>query len=75
MKPRKKSKTLRLVSYIKIEVPGEPSYMEKVVTKRRIREMSERKFDKWARGQSRHQSANIMGIVDELGDDEADSWH
>ena len=75
MKPKKRSKTLRIESYVKIEVPGQPSYMEKVVKKVKLREMSERKFGKWSRAQSRNQSGKIMGIVDELGDDEADSWH
>jgi len=42
--PHKKSKTLKLVSYVKIHVPGEPSYLQKVVRKRKLREMSERKY-------------------------------
>jgi len=74
MKPKKRSQTLRIVTYIKVEVPGKPCELQKVVKKRRIRDMSERKFNKWADSQARHQSANIMGVVNELGDDEADSW-
>ena len=73
-KQLKRSQTLRVVSYIKIDVPGQPSRMQKVVKKRRIRGMSERKFGIWSQKKSGDQSANKMGIVDECGDDEADSW-
>ena len=72
-KSRKRSQTLSVVSHIKIDVPGRPSYMQKVVKKLRLREMSERKFCKWVQKKSGHQSANVMGIVDEISD-EADSW-
>ena len=45
--------------------------MQKVTKKRRIKEMSSRRFDLWAK---RHQSANIMQLVNEMSD-EADAWN
>ena len=62
------------MSYVKVDVPGLPSELQKVVRKRKIRKMSERRFNKWAEGQSMNQIANKMGVVAECGDSEADSW-
>ena len=62
------------MSYVKVDVPGLPSELQKVVRKRKIRKMSERRFNKWAEGQSMNQIANKMGVVAERGDSEADSW-
>ena len=74
MKSSKRSQTINVVSYVKVDVPGQQSELHKVVKKRKIRKMSSRRFNEWADGQSKNQSANRMGIVDERGDSEADSW-
>ena len=72
-RPRQRSQTIEINSFVKVDVPGHPSYMKQVVKKLRLKEMSARKFDIWAGRKSRDQSASKMGVVDELPD-EADSW-
>ena len=57
-KSSKRSQTISIVSYVKVDVPGLPSELQKVVRKRKIRKMSDRRFNKWADGQSKNQSAS-----------------